>query len=249
MKYWRLIFLKFNYILKKKIMETKYNTMQNELPLYNQQLTSSRNNSRIVDCSEPFFVIFGITGFIGLIINIINSHNFDIAVASFCFLSSTIGVWRVRKLGIAKKIMDSINDLKLENMRLEETEKQLERENLLLKNTNDELKETSTQLSNDIDKFKILTNIMDTNNKTSEEIQEDLLNTVERYEKENKRYEINNKISLFYTADQNRDGFLSKEEIYIIKKILKDEYNIDYILDTNQDGEITRKEFLEKILS
>jgi hypothetical protein len=249
MKYWLLIFLKFNYILKKKIMETKYNTMQNELPLYNQQLTSSRNNSRIVDCSEPFFVIFGITGLIGLIINIINSHNFDIAVASFCFLSSTIGVWRVRKLGIAKKIMDSVNDLKLENLRLHETEQHLERENILLKNTNNELKNTSIQLSNDINKFKTLTNIMDTNNKTSEEIQDELLHTIERYEKENKRHEINNKISLFYTADQNRDGFLNTEEIYIIKKILKDEYNINSVLDTNRDGKITRKEFLDKVLN
>jgi DNA repair exonuclease SbcCD nuclease subunit len=199
-------------------MITMYFKMMSELPLYHPTENQPRKCYRLIDFSEPFFGITAVTGMIGIITNIIDAEDFDIAVSSFCAAISLIGIWRVRSLGTAKEVMDSVDDLKMEN----------------------------DKLSVEVDNFRVLTGIMDTHNKSAEEIQQELFSVVERYKQENDRQERNNQIALFYTTDRNRDGKLTDEEIQILRQILKEDYNIQSFLEN--DTEITRKEFFNKLL-
>jgi len=139
----------------------------------------------LIDFSEPFFGISTITGFVGLIIGIIFGETTEIFISIFC---SITGLWRVRKLGKAKRIMESVDEFRFS-----------------------------------IDKFKMLMGIMDVNNKTSQDIQNELFELIDKYQIENERKEKNNKIALFYTFDYNRDGELNNDELKTLKQIMKDE--------------------------
>jgi len=222
-----------------------YNTMSTDLPLHHNE-EKPKKCWRIIDYSEPFFGISAVSGIIGIVVNVISTENFDIYLGVVCSIMSFIGLWRVRVLGVAKKLMDSVDALKLENMRLNRTQHSLEEENEKLKQTNESLKRIETKLNNDVNDLRSVMNIIDTQNKTADEIQKEMLTLVEKYYRENSRQERNNKIALFYTADMNRDGLLEGEELDVLKEALRGEYDIDD-LDFIFKGTMSRKSVLEKL--
>lgn len=209
---------------------------------------------RIIDYSEPLFGITFLLGIVGIIYNIIELENFDLAVSCFLSFGSLIALWRVKKLGIASLLMDSVDNLREENENLRESIREFERENSKLAETERMLNSEVYKFKKDIQSFRDLVGIVDTSNKNAEDIQKELFDLVEKYRVENRKYkkendrlERNNRLALFYTVDYNRDGKLTNEEINEIKKILKDEYNITGVIDENGDGVISRGEMMKII--
>ena len=82
-------------------------------------------------------------------INTIETESFDIYLGAMCSFASFIGLWRVRKLGIAKKLMESVDTLRMENQQLNETQESLEEENNVLKETNDSLMKIELKIHHD----------------------------------------------------------------------------------------------------
>ena len=210
-----------------------------DLPTYNEP----KKSCRIIDYSEPFFVISILFGCAGIIVNVISSEGFDLALGVFCSLAGLVGLWRVRVLGIAKKLMDSISVLRFENGKLSETTDNLKIENDRLKNFNGSLETNIGELEKTVGKFQKLVGLVDVQSKTCEEVQNELLELIGRYEKENDRQERNNKISMYYTMDQDRDGVLSGDEIEFMKDVMGKEYGVMF----KDDSEITRKEFIDRL--
>lgn len=222
------------------------------LPLYRDREEHNIENEkpkrcwRMIDYSEPLFGLSALSGLVGVIVNTIETESFDIYLGAMCSLMSFVGMWRVRKLGVAKKLMESVDTLRTENQQLNETQESLEEENNILKETNDSLKKTEKSLSTDIKKLRKLTGIVDTQNKTADEIQKEMIVLVDQYRKENRRQERNNKIALFYTADMNRDGTIEGEELEVLKQALEQEYDLND-LDSIFNGTMSRKAILERL--
>ncbi len=222
-----------------------YSTMpRSELPLYRNE--KPKKCWRMIDYSEPLFGLSALSGIVGIIINTIETESFDIYLGAMCSLASFVGLWRVRKLGIAKKLMESVDTLRMENQQLNETQESLEEENNVLKKTNNSLIKIERSLNTDINKLRKLTGIVNTQNKTADEIQKEMLALIDQYRKENKRQERNNKIALFYTADMNRDGTIEGEELEVLKEALVQEYDLTD-LDNMFNGTLTRKAILERL--
>jgi len=209
------------------------------LPLYTRDIQEreiSKKKSWFADYSEPVFAITGVTGIVGTVVNVAQAETFDIIIGGTCSIASLIAYWRVRKLHINKSILDNVNNLTEQNQELEETTNDLQEEN-------DQLQATSKKLTIDIKKLHQLTGIIDTNNKTAEEIQNELTVLIDRYNRENEKYNKLNKGHAFLIADQNHDGKLDKQEKELLQTItIEDIENID----KNQDNIITKEEYLKK---
>ncbi len=212
------------------------------LPLYvTKENTKKPSFFSVVDYSQYLFGLTGLFGSIGIITNSIEGESFDIVLNSTMAISSIVAWYRVRRLGEAKTVMESVDDLKLQNDNLEQTQNELEIENDELKITNDKLAETETKLTGDINDLRILVGIFGNNNMTSEEIQVKLLSSLKQLEKENKKHEKLNKGQAFLIADANKDGKLTGNEIEVLQDITLDDISR---IDKNKDKKITKDEYL-----
>ncbi len=119
----------------------------------------------LIDCSEPLFGLGLVVGVIGVIWNAIIIQAFDIFLGFVCCFCCCIGWWRVRRLGVAKKLMDSVRLLEDKNEELNKTAESLSVENQNLKNRNKELFITANKLDEETKKFEALLGIMDVENK------------------------------------------------------------------------------------
>ena len=186
-----------------------------------------------VDYSEPFFYITFALGFVGIIYNVIQTENFDIVIACLMTFGSGIAIWRVKKLGLAKELNDSINQFDLENQELNQA--------------NNEYRELNRKLCKENEVFDSLLKTMELRGRDINDVKNDLVVLVEKYRLENERQEKNNKLALFYTIDVNRDGKLEGDEINEMRQILKSEYGIDDLYDLDGNGKISRKELINQL--
>jgi cell division protein FtsB len=222
------------------------------LPMYNSEETDQRSINPInpinltrmfcnyADYSQPIFTLTGAFGGIGAIINAIEGESLDIALSVTMSLSSVLAWYRVRRLGEAKAVMDSVNQLKIQNDELEQQTNTLEQENDELKESNDQLNKLEKNLTNDINQLREVLGIVDTQNENVDQIQKKLLDTYRKLKDENEKYNKLNRTNMFLTADTNNDGIIDKNEQKILNIINLDKINAD----KNNDGKITMDEFL-----
>jgi cell division protein FtsB len=219
------------------------------LPMYNSEETDQRSINPInptrmfcnyADYSQPIFTLTGAFGGIGAIINAIEGESLDIALSVTMSLSSLLAWYRVRRLGEAKAVMDSVNQLKIQNDELEQQTNTLEQENDELKESNDQLNKLEKNLTNDINQLREVLGIVDTQNENVDQIQKKLLDTYRKLKDENEKYNKLNRTNMFLTADTNNDGIIDKNEQKILNIINLDKINAD----KNNDGKVTMDEFL-----
>lgn len=218
-----------------------YGAMETGLPVHRYK----PRRGCLIDCSEPLFGLGLIIGSIGVVWNAIVAEAFDIFLGAVCCFCCCIGWWRVRRLGVAKKLMDSVRLLEDKNKELAKTSDSLSVENQKLKNSNKKIFVTAQKLEEENEKFNHLLGIMDVENKEISEVRDDLLVLISKYTTENNRQERNNKIALFYTVDIDRDGELSQDEIKLMRKVLMEEYGIDTLGDSSNP--VSRMEFIDKL--
>ena len=224
-----------------------YNTMHSRLPTYQEDNERKEKCYRLIDYSEPLFIITLILGIIGIVYDLIKFSNFGIVLSCFMTFGSVIALWRVKTLGVYKSIANTADILKDENDNLSLLVDSLKDENENLTRIETNLSKNVKSLEKDIKKFRELMGIVSCQNKQADEIQRELFSLLEQHQKENERQEKNNKLAAFYTVDFNRDGKLSNEEAKQMSQILKDEYGISEVFDKNGDGIITRKELIDKL--
>ena len=180
------------------------------LPLNNPERKKSWCN--YADFSQPIFQLTSAVGGIGTVTNIIEGESFDTTLNVIMTISSLLALWRVKKLGEAQSIMDSVNDLEDQNKTLQE-------ENDELKESNDQLNALEVKLQNDLDVLKDIMGIVDTQNKSSEQIKEEMVKIYKNLKTENEKYTKLNKVNTFLTADTNNDGVISEQEKQILDTI------------------------------
>lgn len=219
---------------------------------------------KIIDYSEPVIFIVIIFSIISVIYTIIDSINkywliFSITII-ICFL---ICLWRIRKLGIAYAIMESVNEFKKQNKLLSNEVNELnninnnldqqvdtlicnlrmmEQHNIRLSDSNYKLEMKTKELSG-------LVGLLGENVNDIDKATEDLLLLYNKYKNENNRYESNNMLSLFNLVDQDNNGKLNKDEITRLKEYVKIVYHHDLNLDKydiNGDHVVSLKEFIEQ---
>ena len=228
-----------------------YNTFisMSDLPMYNNEETNQRSINptnmfcNYADYSQPIFTLTGAFGSIGIIINAIEGESLDIALSATMALSSLLAWYRVRRLGEAKAVMDSVNELKIQNDELEAQTNTLEEENNELKESNDQLNALEKELTLDISNLRGVLGIVDIQNETAEQIQKKMLDVYDKLKSENYMYNKLNKTNMFLTADKNNDGVIDKSEKKILEIIDLDGNKNP---DKNNDGKITMSEYLKQ---
>lgn len=167
----------------------------------------------LIDYSEPCFWLLAVTGGIGVVYSGIESwwyFTFGSIVAVLC---AFIAGWRVRVLGLAQNLEESVNNLEHNNQ-------QLARENTKLQN------EVST-LQTEINKFSKMVGLLGNNVTGIDNVKQELFLLVDKYEMANKRFESNNLMDLFFLVDKDKNSFLSPGELTQMKEYVKAFYGTD----------------------
>jgi hypothetical protein len=149
-------------------------------------------------------------------------------ITGVLMVSSLVAEWRVRALGIDKKLMDSVHVLEAENKKFANQ---------------------VVDLENQITEFEGIVGLLDDNVHDITQVKTQLFDLYKKYKDENDRQESNNLLTLFGLVDKNEDSKLSSGEIKrmkeYIKIVYKEEFDFD-ILDTDDDGFVSLSEFFEK---
>ena len=196
-------------------------------------LLKNRNREGMFRDKFEIFVIIGILLSTGIFVTSFfqNPSTLNIIIKLCIILIFLISEWRIRKLAIAKKLMESVNNFSEENIKLKNEINVFRDEN---------------------DKFKEILGLFGDNVEDIEKTKKDLIDLYEKYRIENERYVSNNLLNLFGLVDKDQNSILDENEIKRMKEYIKIVYKQDFdfdILDKNQDGSISLKEFFDKFRS
>jgi hypothetical protein len=191
-------------------------------PLIGNNMNNRRTTTcEIIDKSEPCIVLAGICSTLGLIVAIVNNYDFLIIMFVILLAACLISEWRIRALGIAKHLMESVHTLQKENLQLKE----------------------------EIEKFEGIVGILGDNVGSIHDAKNELFKMYNQYKIENNRYESNNLLTLFGLVDKDQNSRLDTDEIDRMKEYIKIVYKEEYdfsTLDRDGDGTVSIKEFFEK---
>lgn len=184
---------------------------------------------------EPVIIIGGIAAGVALVYAITMGLQVVPWVSGISLGGAAVAEWRVRGLAVAKKLMDSVRDLRGENEKLKET--------------NEELEAEVNKFKGEVEKFEQMVGLLGDNVEDLEEAKNQLFKLYEQYRLENKRFESNNLLTLFGLVDKNEDSILDEEEIKRMEDYVRIVYGTEFDfnkLDRNGDGSVTLKEFFNK---
>lgn len=183
--------------------------------------TTTWKMCKLIDLFEPVLIVGCVLGGAGFVYSAITGNLTSTVLTGIVFVSSCVGEWRVRTLGVAKELMDSVNTLQEEN----------------------------DKLKIEVQKFEEIMGIFDNNVEDLDSVKNQLFELYNKYKTENQRYESNNLLTLFGLIDKNQDSKLDTEEINRMKEyiriVYKEEFDFD-LLDKDNDGCISLTEFFEK---
>ena len=182
----------------------------------------------IIDTSEYLIYTCLAIFFVGIFVNSILLSVFNVVMCVFGMILGGVMTWRVRKLGVSKAVAESVVMLEVQN------------ENLSV--SLEYLQEQNSEYEKKLGSMNTLLGIFDTNNKTAEQIQDDMIQTMNKLKTENEKYTKLNKAHAFIVSDSNHDGNLDSTEINVLKAIASDENLSD--VDIDNDNKISRKEYM-----
>lgn len=210
------------------------------ISLISQQESRKKMNGRccsweIVDLSEPLIIVGTCCSLIVLVYSSITGSIALAILSGIVLLSGLVGEWRIRVLGVAKKLMDSVNNLENENNRLRDQVETLGGEN--------------QKLHDEVGKFEGIVGILGDTTHDIESAKNELFGLYEKYQKENTRYESNNLLTLFGLVDKDQNSKLDKDEMGRLGEYIKIVYGKEFDfgkLDKDGDGCVSLREFFDK---
>jgi len=230
--------------------------MENMPLLYNNNNIDNTQPKRrcssfdVVDKSE-YIVVPSILLSLGCFaVSLANDSSVAItATTGIVTVSGMVAEWRIRALGIAKKLMDSVHDIKGENEKLKDSVYDIKEENEKLKATNMLIEDELGKFESEVGKLENIVGLMGDNVGDIEAAKTQLFGLYQKYKTENDKQESNNLLTLFGLVDKDKDSRLSKSEIKRMEEYIKIVYKEDFnfnTLDSDEDGFISLSEFFEK---
>jgi hypothetical protein len=204
---------------------------------------------RLVDYSEPVIWVMGVFGAISIVIGAIPVHIFVVTLASSLALLGCLSGWRVRRLGIAATLMDSVDDLREENNRLVQELATLKETTDALGETNRRFEKNNLRLENANEGLKGIIGLAGDTLGDMDKMSDRLIALYNKYHEENLRQEKNNMLQLFDVIDRDNDGILDASEVEKLRHYVKTAYNRDIdSFDGDNDGAIRLDEFVAHIV-
>lgn len=203
---------------------------------------------RVVDYSEPVIWIATVFGVISLVYAILSAPTYWLVASVVLLVLGCLSTWRIRKLGVAFALMESVDDLRVENTRLAGEVDSLEEVGVQLEEGNRVLTENNDRLAEDLGKFEGMVGLLGEGVGDIEAAKKGLVLLYDNYKKENARYQANNTLSLFTIVDGDRSGDLSEEEVKRMQGYIRAAYGFELDLkdhDTNHDCAISLEEFVK----
>lgn len=209
----------------------------------------------LVDNSEPCFWILCSLGIVGIIYAGIETWWFFVLLSGIAVVVSFVAGWRIRKLGVAKQVMESVSEFKHQNTvlthkvgELKTTNRDLTIQVIRFTRINDANRIQIQELASENRKFLKLNGLLEGNVENIETAKNQLFALLDKYERENEKFKANNLMSLFFLVDRDNNSFLTTDECMEMNEYVRNVYNIDmsaHLLDTNNDTRITIKEFTD----
>jgi len=185
-------------------------------------------NFEIIDKSEYLIIPSTFTAVAGFIYCIVAGPVVLTVITGIVVVSGSVAEWRVRTLGVAKQLMESVGDLKTEN---------------------ENLRNEIGTFKNEVENFENIVGLLGDNIEDVKDAKNQLFELYDKYKNENDRQEANNLLTLFGLVDKNQDSKLSQDEISkmkeYIKIVYKEEFDFDK-LDSDDDNFVSISEFFEK---
>lgn len=218
-----------------------YGTMV-DLELADDASEEHRDEScfRISDFSEPCVWVLTVVGVVGLLFGIIQSSTISIVIGSCMIFLGLLSGWRIRVLGMAYALMQSVDQLRDENNRLHSEVGRLRAIRTQMEIQLHEQVIQTDSLKNLNHEYKGALGLLGENVKDVNEASDKLLALYTKYKEENVKHERNNLIQLFHVIDRDNSGQLSKEEMDSMRDFVKKAYGRDINeFDTDEDGVVT----------
>ena len=197
-------------------------------PLLMNKTKRSFCGYEIIDMSEPVIITGTLCSLVGFGYSMVSGDNVLSALTGIMSITGAVSEWRVRALGIAKKLMDSVRTLQYEN---------------------EKLHQDVNRLQDELDNFTEIVGILGDNVGDIQTVKDQLLQLYKQYKIENNKYISNNLLTLFGLIDKNQDSKLDSQEMKrmkeYIKIVYKEDFNFD-ILDKDGDGCVSLSEFFQK---
>lgn len=182
----------------------------------------------MIDLSEPVVVCALVASVASGGVAAVGGHTFIMISSLVSAVGTAIAEWRIRMLGVAKALMESVDELNEEI---------------------DGLKMENDKLADEVKKFENIVGLLDENVGDVEKVKDELFKLWKDYQRENRRAQANNLLSLYSLVDKDRNSVLSKSELdqmsVYIKEVYGETFDFD-ALDRDDDGGVSIGEFFRR---
>jgi hypothetical protein len=193
------------------------------------------------DWSSPCFYLSCLVGTAGTVYSVVIGTTIWIITSVCLCFTGTLGAQRAHSLGLARSLGESVDAIREENRRLIVTNRRLEA-------TNDQIERNVEVLEVQVHDLRGISGLLDGTEQDLRDVETRLRATYQGIEKENRKHQNNNLVSLFSLVDQNKDGVLTPPEVDRLGEYVIAVYDkqVDFPgLDTNGDGNLTLPEFIQ----
>ena len=205
-------------------------------------------SNTLSDKSEPCIWLLTVVGIVGIVVSVIQASTFGLVVAVCMTVLGLLSSWRVRVLGIAHSLMESVSRLHSENKRLSTEVASLREIRTSLQLHLHEQEEMVNKLREVSEDYEGMLGILGTNVSGVEEASERLRNLYKMYKEENLKQERNNILQLFHIIDKDNNGVLTAKEMKLMKKYVHIAYGKDMAhYDTDSNGDVSLEELITNI--
>lgn len=217
-----------------------------------EEVAQGRNGRSICchisDYSEPCIWVLTAVGLAGLLVGIIQSSTIGMVIGGCMIFLGILSGWRVHVLGVAFALMESVDQLREENLRLNGEISHLRAIRTQMEIQLHEQEVQTEKLTDLANEYKGALGLLGENVKDSKEASDRLLDLYRKYKEENLKQERNNLIQLFHIIDRDNSGQLSKEEMDNMREFVKSAYGRDINeFDTDRDGVVTMVELAKNV--
>ncbi len=232
-------------------------------PLVDTRVEEKRPCCRVIDYSEPFFLLVAILSTIGAVEAAIERRIFSLVVLLVACLGFLVSLWRVRKLGVAASLAESVelmkeqlSDMETQCDTLRSASVRFAAENENLKNqiarmgtVCAELRNTSMEFAAENNDLREIVGLVGDKVGDVNKAAFSLQRLYQKYKSENQRQEFNNLVGLVLAVDRDENSRLDEKELDLLVSHFSQVYGVVFDrskLAHDEDGFVTIAETLRE---